>query len=110
MKIIVLFLLLPILSYSQRFELKTEIVEWKTGKIGKIIIEGSEHDVFAKWDKNYESLTETMLFTPKHRVLIQKSPTMYYKTTYFQNGRIECEEIPRNWFWDVIVNMFFLPQ
>ena len=110
MKIIVLFLLLPILSYSQRFELKTEIVEWKTGKMGKIIIEGSEHEVFARWDKEYESLTETMFFTPKHRVLIQKSPTTYYKTTYFQNGKIECEEIPRNWIWDVIVNMFFLPH
>ena len=110
MKIIVLFLLLPILSYSQRFELKTEIVEWKTGKMGKIIIEGSEHEVFARWDKEYESLTETMFFTPKHRVLIQKSPTTYYKTTYFQSGKIECEEIPRNWIWDVIVNMFFLPH
>jgi len=43
MKIIVLFLLLPILSYSQRFELKTEIVEWKTGKIGKIMQNGTKN-------------------------------------------------------------------
>jgi hypothetical protein len=107
--LLLILLLLPLHTFSQKRELQCEIVEWKFGNLGRLSIGGEDYQVYAKWHKEYDALSETMLFTSKHRTLIQKSPTHYYKTTYAKSGEVDCEEIARNWFCDWVVNLVISP-
>ena len=103
---IILLLLLPLFSFSQKVNLKLNIVEWRFNELGNIIVDGTLCKVNAMWIDNKENYSETMLYTQNQRILIQKTPTHYYKTIYYKNGKIECVESQRifllEWILDFI--------
>ncbi len=105
----ILFLFISLTSYSQRFKLKTNIVEWRKGPLGKITIGDSDYTVNIMWTQQHESLEETMLYTSEHRIMIEKTPLTYYKTVYYKNGKIDCVEIPRIWFLEWFIESFVFP-
>jgi hypothetical protein len=102
---IILILLLPLFSFSQKVKLKLNIVEWRFGELGNIIIDDTICKVNAMWVDEKEDYTETMLYTKHQRVMIQKTPTHYYKTVYYKNGKIECVESERIFFLEWVIKL-----
>ena len=101
---IILLLLLPLFSFSQKPKLKLNIVEWRFNGLGNIVIDDTLCKVNAMWVDGNENYSETMLYTKNQRVLIQKTPTYYYKTIYHKNGKIECIESQRIFFLEQILD------
>ena len=103
---IILLLLLPLFSFTQKVNLKLNIVEWRFNELGNIVVDDTLCKVNAMWVDNKENYSETMLYTQNQRILIQKTPTHYYKTIYYKNGKIECVESQRifllEWILDFI--------
>jgi len=107
MKLFLIFILLISFNcYSQKVKIKTNIVEWRKGSLGKITIDDSDYTVKIMWTQQHESTEETMLYTSEHRISIEKTPLTYYKTIYYKNGKIDCVEIPRIWFLEWIMETF----
>jgi predicted DNA-binding transcriptional regulator AlpA len=113
MKFILLFLLIPLCFYPQKIKLKLNLVEWRTGNLGNVIVDDTLYKVNIMWSDiiwdEKQDYVETMLFTSNHKILIQKTPTQYYKTIYYKNGKTECVEISRNWFYDWIIKTLVFP-
>jgi hypothetical protein len=113
MKFILLFLLIPLCFYPQKIKTRLNLVEWRTGNLGNVIVDDTLYKVNIMWSDiiwdEKQDYVETMLFTSNHKILIQKTPTQYYKTVYYKNGKTECVEISRNWFYDWIIKTLVFP-
>ena len=105
-----LSLLCSISLFAQKHPLIINEQLWRFDNLGKVIIDGSEYKVMAMATIQYPSIHETSLYTTaRHEILIQKLPFVYYYTIVYPNKRWECIEIPRNTFYDWIMNTFILP-
>jgi hypothetical protein len=110
-KILLAFTLLYSISlFSQRHQLIVNEQLWRFDNLGKVTVDGEEYKVRAMATIQYPSVHETSLYTnANHEILIQKMPFVYYYTIVHPNKKWECIEIPRNTFYDWIVNTFILP-
>lgn len=102
---IILILLLPLFSFSQKVKLELNIAEWRFKELGNVIVDDTLCKVNAMWVHDKKDYSETMLFTNHQRIFIQKTSTHYYKTVYHKNGKIECVELERIFFLEWMLNL-----
>lgn len=97
--------------YSQhRRELKLNHCQWKFKDCGQVMIEGTNYRIRAMNTIEFESQHETTMYTDSnHVVTVQRTPTRYYFSVLYPNGRVTCEEIVRDGLVDWFLKVFVLP-
>lgn len=108
--IISVFLISNIGISQHKKELKLNHCLWKFKDCGQVMIEGTNYRIKAMNTIEFESQHETTMYTDSnHVVTVQKTPTMYYFSVLYPDGRLTCEEIVRDRIVDWFLKVFILP-
>ena len=96
----------PSLLVSQH-KPKLSLVQWRFGDCGMIVLADTPRRVCACWfEVEQREVSEVGLYGEGWRALVVKTPSHYYRTVYWHDGRIECEELIRHVWWERLLDFW----